>query len=275
LPLNPFDQVILAKGVYSISNELGSCHQTFNTASIIVSLELTAEIIYGRSGNVIHLKGISKIYLTGTVQVAALQSVGLQVATGEFMAIMGPSGSGKSTLLNLLGCLDTPTAGEYYLQGINVAKASDNELAVIRNQKIGFIFQGFNLLPRTTTLENVQLPLVYAGLNSKDRRQRALKAIKAVGLTDRVHHKPHELSGGEQQRVAIARALVTNPALLLADEPTGNLDSHSSEEIMEILQELNSKGNTLIIVTHEQSIAEYTRRIVRFRDGRIESDATP
>ena len=220
----------------------------------------------------INLKGISKIYLTGSVQVAALQNVDLQVKAGEFMAIMGPSGSGKSTMLNLIGCLDTPTSGEYYLEGVNVAKAADNQLAAIRNQKIGFIFQGFNLLPRTTTLENVELPLLYAGLNSKERRARALKAINSLGLANRVHHKPNELSGGEQQRVAIARALVTNPALLLADEPTGNLDSHSSEEIMTILQELHSNGNTIILVTHERSIAEYTRRVVRFRDGRIESD---
>lgn len=220
----------------------------------------------------INLKGITKIYSTGTIQVAALQRVDLHVVTGEFIAIMGPSGSSKSTMLNLLGCLDTPTAGEYYLEGVNVAKASNNQLAVIRNQKIGFIFQGFNLLPRTTTLENVELPLLYAGLNSKERRQRALKAIKAVGLADRVHHKPKELSGGQQQRVAIARALVTNPALILADEPTGNLDSHSSEDIMAIFQELHSMGNTIIIVTHERSIAEYTRRVVRFRDGRIERD---
>jgi len=222
----------------------------------------------------INLRGITKIYSTGTIQLAALQSVNLHVAAGEFVAIMGPSGSGKSTMLNLLGCLDTPTAGEYFLEGINVAKASNDQLAVIRNQKIGFIFQGFNLLPRTTAIENVELPLLYAGLTSKERRQRALKAIEAVGLADRVHHKPKELSGGQQQRVAIARALVTNPALILADEPTGNLDSRSSEDILAIFQKLHSMGNTIIIVTHERSITEYTRRVVRFRDGRIEKDET-
>jgi len=222
---------------------------------------------------VINLKAITKIYSTGTVQVAALQRVDLHVAAGEFVAIMGPSGSGKSTMLNLLGCLDTPTSGDYYLEGINVAKASNNQLAVIRNQKIGFIFQGFNLLPRTTAIENVELPLMYAGLNSKVRRQRALEALKAVGLADRAHHKTQELSGGQQQRVAIARALVTNPALILADEPTGNLDSHASEELMGIFKKLHSMGNTIIIVTHERSIAESTHRVVHFRDGRIEKDA--
>lgn len=221
----------------------------------------------------INLKAITKIYSTGTVQVAALQRVDLHVAAGEFVAIMGPSGSGKSTMLNLLGCLDTPTSGDYYLEGINVAKASNNQLAVIRNQKIGFIFQGFNLLPRTTAIENVELPLMYAGLNSKVRRQRALEALKAVGLADRAHHKTQELSGGQQQRVAIARALVTNPALILADEPTGNLDSHASEELMGIFKKLHSMGNTIIIVTHERSIAESTHRVVHFRDGRIEKDA--
>lgn len=221
----------------------------------------------------INLKAITKIYSTGAVQVAALQRVDLHVASGEFVAIMGPSGSGKSTMLNLLGCLDTPTSGDYYLEGINVAKASNNQLAVIRNQKIGFVFQGFNLLPRTTAIENVELPLLYAGLNSKVRRQRALEALKAVGLADRVHHKTQELSGGQQQRVAIARALVTNPALILADEPTGNLDSHASEELMGIFKKLHSMGNTIIIVTHERSIAESTRRVVRFRDGRIEKDS--
>lgn len=220
----------------------------------------------------IELKGIKKIYATGDIQVIALGGVDLHVGAGEFVSIMGPSGSGKSTMMNILGCLDTPTAGEYFLDGTDVSKASGNQLAIIRNQKIGFVFQGFNLLPRTTALENVELPLLYAGVSGKERKQKAIEALESVGLGKRVHHRPKELSGGQQQRVAIARALVTNPAIILADEPTGNLDSHSSEEVMAIFQNLHAQGNTILIVTHEPDIAEYTRRIVRFRDGHIEGD---
>jgi len=220
----------------------------------------------------INLKGIKKIYANGDIKVAALGGVDLHVGEGEFVAIMGPSGSGKSTMMNILGCLDTPTEGEYYLDGTDVAKATGDDLSVIRNRKIGFIFQGFNLLPRTMAVENVELPMLYAGTGGKERRSRAIAALESVGLGDRIHHRPKELSGGQQQRVAIARALVTNPSIILADEPTGNLDSRSSEEVMAIFQRLHGQGNTIIIVTHEADIAEFTERIVRFRDGHIEGD---
>ncbi|MDR3543012.1 MAG: ABC transporter ATP-binding protein [Desulfosporosinus sp.] len=220
----------------------------------------------------IDLRGIKKIYSNGDIQVAALNGVDLNVGVSEFISIMGPSGSGKSTMMNILGCLDTPTEGEYFLDGTDVAKANGNELAVIRNRKIGFVFQGFNLLARTTAVENVELPMLYAGMGGKERRARAIGSLESVGLGERIHHRPKELSGGQQQRVAIARALVTNPSIILADEPTGNLDSRSSEEVMAIFQRLHASGNTIIIVTHEPDIAEFTQRIVRFRDGRIEGD---
>jgi putative ABC transport system ATP-binding protein len=220
----------------------------------------------------IRLRGIQKIYRVGTVEVPAVQGVDLDVQMGEYLAIMGSSGSGKSTLMNLLGCLDTPTAGMYELDGRDVSALDDDELAAVRNRKVGFVFQTFNLLPRSTALQNVELPLVYAGISTKTRRDRAVRALERVGLADRMLHKPNELSGGQRQRVAIARALVTEPALILADEPTGNLDSGTSREIMSLLGELDREGSTLILVTHEKDIAAYTRRIIQLHDGRIIAD---
>ncbi|MCS7259568.1 MAG: ABC transporter ATP-binding protein [Anaerolineae bacterium] len=209
----------------------------------------------------------------GVIQVCALCGVSLQVQRGEMLAIMGASGSGKSTLLNILGCLDTPTRGEYYLDGIPVATMDDDQLAYVRGRKIGFVFQNFNLLPRATALENVELPLIYSGVPPRRRRALALAALEAVGLADRIHHRPNELSGGQQQRVAIARAIVNQPAIILADEPTGNLDSRSGEEIMAIFQRLNAeRGITIILVTHEHDIARHARRIVRLADGRVVDD---
>lgn len=222
--------------------------------------------------SVIGIKGIGKTYRIGEVVVNALREVDLQINKGEYVALMGPSGSGKSNLMNILGCLDTPSRGKYFLNGTDVSNMTDNELAEIRNKEIGFIFQTFNLLARNTSLDNVALPLVYAGLSKKERIAKAEHALKSVGLGDRMDHRPNELSGGQRQRVAIARALVNNPSIILADEPTGNLDSKTSYEIMELIEKIHEAGNTVIIVTHEEDIAKRAKRIVRLRDGLIESD---
>ena len=218
------------------------------------------------------LKDISRRYTVGSEVIHALRSVSTTIYKNEYVALMGSSGSGKSTLMNILGCLDTPSGGEYTLRGIRVSEMSDNQLAEIRNKEIGFVFQTFNLLPRSTALENVALPLVYAGIGKEDRDQRALKSLQDVGLGDRVKHRPNELSGGQRQRVAVARALVNSPAIILADEPTGNLDSKTSAEIMLLFEEIHRKGNTIIVVTHEEDIARHAHRIIRLRDGLIESD---
>jgi putative ABC transport system ATP-binding protein len=220
----------------------------------------------------ITVDGLTKVYAMGGNVVQALRGVSLTVSTGEFIAVMGPSGSGKSTFMNLIGCLDRPTNGSYFLDGVEVSRMSPDELAAVRNLKIGFIFQGFNLLPRATALANVQLPMIYAGMGARERKDRALAALEAVGLGDRADHRPSELSGGQQQRVAIARALVNEPAIILADEPTGNLDSRTSVEVMAILQDLNRTGITIMLVTHEADIAAYSRRNVHFRDGLVTSD---
>ena len=223
---------------------------------------------------VIKVEDLWKIYLLGEVQVEALRGVSFEIEEGEFVAIMGPSGSGKSTLMNILGCLDRPTRGRYFLDGQEVSQLNENQLAQIRNKKIGFIFQSFNLLPRLTALQNVELPLIYAGIPSQKRKEQAIKSLVAVGLGDRIHHYPNQLSGGQQQRVAIARALVNDPSIILADEPTGNLDTRSSEEIMHILQELNQEGKTIVLVTHERDIASHTHRILHFRDGQLVDNET-
>ena len=221
---------------------------------------------------VIDIEGVTKLYRMGTEVVHALRGVKMQIKRGEYLAVMGPSGSGKSTLMNMLGCLDTPTAGRYEFAGEDVAEMTDDELADIRNREIGFVFQSFNLLPRSDALHNVELPLIYAGLSKSARIERAREALENVGLCDRMHHQPNELSGGQRQRVAIARALVNRPSIILADEPTGALDTKTGIEIMQLFEDLYDKGNTIIMVTHEEDVAQHARRIVRLRDGLIESD---
>lgn len=221
---------------------------------------------------VIKIRDLKKRYLMGTMEVNALNGVSFDIHPNDYIAIMGPSGSGKSTLMNMIGCLDTPTEGTYILNGYDVSKLDDGELAQARNREIGFVFQTFNLLPRTDCLSNVELPLIYAGMKTQERRKRASETLHKVGLGDRMDHKPNELSGGQRQRVAIARALVNNPSILLADEPTGNLDTKTGDEIMHLFEGLYRNGNTIIVVTHEQEIADHARRIIRLRDGVIESD---
>lgn len=221
---------------------------------------------------VISLKDIRKSYYLGKQELPVLKGINLTINSNEYVALMGPSGSGKSTLMNIIGCLDTPTAGQYILNGKDVSRMEDDELADVRNVEIGFVFQQFNLLPRLTAWENVAMPLIYAGIGKKEREERAREMLEKVGLGDRAHHKPNEISGGQSQRVAIARALINNPSLILADEPTGNLDTKTSVEIMELFSQIHSQGNTVVLVTHEEDIANYTHRIVRIRDGVVETD---
>jgi len=233
---------------------------------------LNSDATRSRGPIVIDIENITKDYIMGEEVVHALSGVSLQIHSNEYVAIMGPSGSGKSTLMNMFGCLDTPTSGRYEFNGKNVAAMDDDELAAIRNREIGFVFQTFNLLPRSTSLRNVELPLIYAGMDPETREERATQALVDVGLGDRIHHKPNELSGGQRQRVAIARALVNDPSIILADEPTGNLDSKTGEEIMALFEDLYQRGHTIILVTHEADIARHARRTVHLRDGLIESD---
>jgi putative ABC transport system ATP-binding protein len=225
-----------------------------------------------KDGIIIRIERIAKVYEMGSEKVFALRDVSLTISQNEYVAIMGPSGSGKSTMMNILGCLDTPTAGKYFFKEYDVSDMTDNELAKIRNKEIGFVFQTFNLLPRASSLKNVELPLVYGGYSASERHQIAKKTLEDVGLGDRIGHKPNELSGGQRQRVAIARALVTNPSIILADEPTGNLDTKTGEEIMRLFNDLWKKGNTIILVTHEEDIAKHAHRIIRLRDGLVEKD---
>ncbi|EPZ41791.1 MULTISPECIES: ABC transporter ATP-binding protein [Alicyclobacillus] len=220
----------------------------------------------------IEIRDLVREYVIGDQTIRALDGVNLTVERGEFVAIMGPSGSGKSTAMNMIGCLDLPTSGQYVIDGFHVASLSEDQLADVRNRKIGFVFQNFNLLPKTTALENVELPMMYAGVPARERRQRAMEALERVGLANRMHNRPNELSGGQQQRVSIARALVNNPVLILADEPTGALDSHTTEEILTLFEELHAQGNTIVLVTHEDEVGERAKRIIRFRDGKVESD---
>lgn len=224
--------------------------------------------------SIIHLENILKSYFLGKNELQVLKGISLDIFKNEYVALMGPSGSGKSTLMNLLGCLDTPSGGRYILNGKDVSRMPDNELAAVRNKEIGFVFQQFNLLPRLTAAENVALPLIYSGVSKKERAERAMEVLTRVKLADRSHHKPNELSGGQAQRVAIARALINNPSLILADEPTGNLDSTTSYEIMDIMSKIHSEGNTIILVTHEEDISHYAHRVIRLKDGTIESDNT-
>jgi putative ABC transport system ATP-binding protein len=225
-----------------------------------------------KAREIIRLEDIRRIYRVGNQEVRALDGVSLSVYKNEYVAIMGPSGSGKSTLMNILGCLDSPSSGHYVLNGVDVSEMEDSDLADVRNREIGFVFQSFNLLPRYNALENVALPMVYAGVPARERMERAADALRSVALEERMDHKPNELSGGQKQRVALARALINNPSIILADEPTGNLDTHTSIEIMRLFDEIHRRGNTVIVVTHEEDIAAYAHRIIRLRDGRVESD---